>query len=127
MLLMPLTPLILMFKINSWMQCKVLQIKLKVLQSKLKFEVWQFKVLQTTMLKLVKIYLCSLHNNWPQHNQSLLVWWCLPLKYFINTGWERNLNSQGDLKRMQNHIFSALEIRWKHTTFLMRSKLDVFA
>ena len=31
---MPLTLLILLLKINSWMQCKVLQIKLKVLQSK---------------------------------------------------------------------------------------------
>ena len=56
MLPMPLTQLILMLKINLWMQCKVAQIKLKVMQ--------------TTMVKLVKMYLCSLHNNWPQHNQS---------------------------------------------------------
>ena len=31
---MPLTPLTLMFKINLWMQCKVPQIRLRVLQSK---------------------------------------------------------------------------------------------
>ena len=51
MLPMPLALIILMLKINSWIQCKVLQIKLKlkVLQSKIKL-----KVLQTTMLKLVK-------------------------------------------------------------------------
>ena len=135
MLPVPLTLLILMLKINSWMQSKVPQIKLKVLQSKiklkilqskLKFKVRQLKVLQTTMLKLVKMYPCSLCNNWPQHNQSLLVWWCLPLKYFIKIGLERNLNSQVNLKKMQNHIFSVLGIGWKHTTFPTRSKSDVF-
>ena len=52
---MPLTQLILMLEINSWMQCKVPQIKLKVLQPKLRFKVRQFKVLQTTMFKLLKI------------------------------------------------------------------------
>ena len=36
---MPLTPLIIMLKINSWIQCKVLQIKLKVLQPKIKLKV----------------------------------------------------------------------------------------
>ena len=30
-----------------------------------------------------QMYPCSLHNNWPQHNQSPLVQWCLPLKYCI--------------------------------------------
>ena len=53
---------------------------------KLKFKVRQLQMLQTTMLKLFKMYLCSHHNNWPQHNKSLLVWWCLPLKYFIKIG-----------------------------------------
>ena len=53
----------------------------QVLQSKIKL-----KVLQTTMLKLVKMYPCSLYNNRPQHNQSQLVRWCLPLKYFIKIG-----------------------------------------
>ena len=46
---MPLTLLIPMLKVNLWIQCKVLQIKLKVLQSKFEFKVWQLKVLQTTM------------------------------------------------------------------------------
>ena len=38
----------------------------------------------------------------------------------------KNLNSQVSLKRMQNHIFSVLEIGWKHTTSQMKSKLDIF-
>ena len=41
---MPLTQLILMLKINSWMQCKVLQIKLKVLQPKIRLKVLQSKI-----------------------------------------------------------------------------------
>ena len=36
--------------------------------------------------QLVKMYPFSLHTNWPQHNQSPLVWWCLPIKYFIKIG-----------------------------------------
>ena len=36
------------------------------------------------------------------------------------------LNSQVNLKRMQNHIFSVLDIGSKLTIFLMKSKLDVF-
>ena len=38
----------------------------------------------------------------------------------------KNLNSQVNLKRMQNHIFSVLEIGWKHITSQMRSKLNIF-
>ena len=44
MLQMPLTPLILMLKIELWMWCKVLQNKLKVLQSKIKLKVLQSKI-----------------------------------------------------------------------------------
>ena len=39
---------------------------------------------------------------------------------------KENLNFQVSLKRMWNHIFSVLEIGWKHTTFQMKSKLDIF-
>ena len=35
-------------------------------------------------------------------------------------------NSQVNPKRMQNHIFSVLEIGWKPTTSLMISKVDIF-
>ena len=38
----------------------------------------------------------------------------------------KNLNSQVNLKKMQNHIFSVLGIGWKHTTFPTRSKLHDF-
>ena len=33
-----------------------------------------------------QMYLISLNNNLLQHNQSLLIWWCLSLRYFIKIG-----------------------------------------
>ena len=56
---MPLTQLTLMLKINAWMRCKVPQIRLKALQSKIRFKV---------LLKLVRMCPCSLYNNKYQHN-----------------------------------------------------------
>ena len=76
--------------------------------------------------KLVKMCPCSLHNNQPQYIQFQWVQWHLPLKYFIKIGKVRNPNSQVNLKRMQNHIFSVLEIGWKPTTSLTKSKLGIF-
>ena len=132
---MPLTPLILMLKINSWMQCKVQKSSSRSCSPKSSSRSHSpssssrsgsSRYCKQQGRRLVKMYPCSLHTNWLQHKQSLLVHWCLPLKCFIKIGQESNLSSQVNLKKMQNHIFSVLGIRWKHTTFLMRSKLDDF-
>ena len=38
---------------------------------------------------------------------------------------ERNLNSQLNLKRMQNHIILVLEIGWKHINSQMETRLNI--